>query len=179
MVHVPVRITYVRRDKSHYTAPESTLPIEWRSNLHPQHDNNYYSTMLEHIHEKLPDLYTTQSIYQIEVLYHKPPQEWAISRKRVKVKPDGTVEFEAAIDQPLHSFDGRQTFCPRVENIVDSAFRSGEQNCVVEQLAEKMRLPESQLVELFYVPPRSCTVTVCGATPSASTRTTNGSLSTA
>ena len=106
MVHVPVRITYVRRDKSHYTAPESTLPIERRSNLHPQHDNNYYSTILEHIHEKLPDFYTTQSIYQIEVLYHKPPQEWAISRKRVKVKPDGTVEFEAAVDQPLHSFDG-------------------------------------------------------------------------
>jgi len=66
------------------------------------------------------------------------------------VKPDGTVEFEAAIDQPLRSYDGRQTFCPRPENIVDSAFRSGECNCVVEQLAEKLEMPEPQLVALFH-----------------------------
>ena len=47
IVHVPVRITYRRRDKSHYEAPESTLPIEWRTPLHQEHDNAFYSTMLD------------------------------------------------------------------------------------------------------------------------------------
>ena len=59
IVHVPVRITYVRRDKSHYQAPESTLPIEWRTNLHPGREKHFFSVMLDHIHEKLPDFYTT------------------------------------------------------------------------------------------------------------------------
>ena len=109
VVQVPVQISYRRRDGSTYKAAPSTLPISWHTNLHQQ-DNRWNGAMLEHIRSKLPDHYTTLSIYEIEVLYDQPPRDWTVSRKRVTIDADGRVRFEAAIDQPLRGYDGRQSY---------------------------------------------------------------------
>ena len=150
VVQVPVQISYRRRDGSTYKAPPSTLPISWHTNLHQQ-DNRWNGAMLEHIRSKLPDHYTTLSIYEIEVLYDQPPRDWTVSRKRVTIDADGRVRFEAAIDQPLRGYDGRQSFTPKPDNIIDQAFRSGEQNCVIEQLLERFSdIDHQELVDHFH-----------------------------
>ena len=68
--------------------------MEWRTNIH-QGDNRFQRAMLEHIKSKLPDHFTTQPIYQIEVLYDRDFSEWQISRKRVIFNP-GTESPELA-----------------------------------------------------------------------------------
>jgi hypothetical protein len=94
IIHVPVQITYVRKDKSHYTAPPSTLPIEWRTNIH-ESENRAKGAMFEHIQSKLPDHYTTQSIYQMKVLYDVDPRDWQLTRKRVIIDPPRTSTLKS------------------------------------------------------------------------------------
>ena len=126
IINVPVRQTIRRRNGTLYRQPPSTIPVEWTTKAH-ESDGNFHTQMLAFVHSKLPDHYTYVSIHEIEVLYDTPAKDWQISSKRVSIGADGRVSFETKLDQPLHAYDGRQSYTAKPHNIVDLAFRSGVQ----------------------------------------------------
>ena len=53
IVHAPLQITYKRKNGTLYEAPPETLPLEWRTNTHPE-NAAFYTEMLDCVQENCP-----------------------------------------------------------------------------------------------------------------------------
>ena len=117
VINVPIQVVGTRQNGSTYRRARTTTPLEWTANIH-ESDPTFVEKMLARVHQTLPDVYT-QSNEEVEVLYSTPASTWTVSRRTVSVGADGAVRSSVMLDQPLGAPDGRHSYAPLPDHIVD------------------------------------------------------------
>ena len=148
IINVPVKRVIRLADGRLHELRESTIPVEWHDA--PQRGHvDFTRKLMAHVRERLPEHYTTQSVHEIRVLYDRPLRDWTIDEKTVRVE-GGSADIDVELDMPLRAYDGRHSYGPMPEAVVNRAFERGVESCVLHQLSPHLGLSESRLEELFF-----------------------------